>query len=215
MTEAASAEGWCSACKKTLPAEAFFRDRAKKSGLASRCRPCQKTYHEAWRETHRAHTNRLEKARREIATPEVKAARTAQSVKWQAEKYANDPEWRARFLASQRRAYSRDPEKFKAQTRAWQLAHWDETLSIQARRRTQKRHPDAERIRPSVVFSRDDWVCHLCGETTEPDGPRARRPSMDHVVPLARGGEHTYDNVRCAHQVCNIRKGARLLTPVG
>jgi 5-methylcytosine-specific restriction endonuclease McrA len=33
---------------------------------------------------------------------------------------------------------------------------------------------------------------------------------VDHVVPVTRGGEHSYANTRAAHGVCNIWKRARL-----
>jgi 5-methylcytosine-specific restriction endonuclease McrA len=36
--------------------------------------------------------------------------------------------------------------------------------------------------------------------------PDPLSPSLDHVVPLARGGEHTYGNVRTACLGCNVRK---------
>ncbi len=34
--------------------------------------------------------------------------------------------------------------------------------------------------------------------------------SLDHVMPLARGGEHAIDNVQAAHLRCNVRKGVKL-----
>jgi 5-methylcytosine-specific restriction endonuclease McrA len=30
-----------------------------------------------------------------------------------------------------------------------------------------------------------------------------------YIVPLSKGGTHTYDNVQCAHFGCNSRKGNR------
>jgi 5-methylcytosine-specific restriction endonuclease McrA len=33
---------------------------------------------------------------------------------------------------------------------------------------------------------------------------------MDHVVPLARGGDHLYSNVAVSHPLCNRRKGAKV-----
>ena len=36
----------------------------------------------------------------------------------------------------------------------------------------------------------------------------ARAPELDHVVPLASGGAHTYANSACACRECNILKGA-------
>jgi 5-methylcytosine-specific restriction endonuclease McrA len=34
---------------------------------------------------------------------------------------------------------------------------------------------------------------------------------LDHVVPLSRGGEHSYANVQVAHPFCNLSKGPRLI----
>lgn len=33
--------------------------------------------------------------------------------------------------------------------------------------------------------------------------------SLDHIIPLSRGGHHTADNVQAAHLACNHRKGAK------
>lgn len=34
-------------------------------------------------------------------------------------------------------------------------------------------------------------------------------PSLDHVVPVSKGGGHAMDNVRCAHRICNAAKKDR------
>jgi 5-methylcytosine-specific restriction endonuclease McrA len=31
-------------------------------------------------------------------------------------------------------------------------------------------------------------------------------PSIDHIVPLAKGGNHTWNNVQLAHHYCNTLK---------
>ena len=33
--------------------------------------------------------------------------------------------------------------------------------------------------------------------------------SVDHVIPLSKGWEHSYSNTQPAHLVCNLKKGAR------
>ena len=48
-------------------------------------------------------------------------------------------------------------------------------------------------------------VCHYCGRTTP-----ARALTMDHVVPLARGGRSTKGNVVPACKDCNNRKKSLL-----
>jgi predicted nucleic acid-binding Zn ribbon protein len=71
-----------------------------------------------------------------------------------------------------------------------------------------------EPIDPVEVYCRDNWTCQLCNELidatlTWPDPGSA---SLDHIIPLAALGSHTYDNVQAAHLGCNIRKGARVTT---
>lgn len=65
----------------------------------------------------------------------------------------------------------------------------------------------------AVVFERDLYRCYLCGVLTDPtlgDFDR-RRPTVDHVVPLTRGGDHTLANVRCACLSCNSAKKDQLV----
>jgi len=60
------------------------------------------------------------------------------------------------------------------------------------------------------MYERDGGICQICFEAA----PRELRgsqtnilaPEMEHVVPLARGGDHTYANVRLAHRGCNNEK---------
>lgn len=70
----------------------------------------------------------------------------------------------------------------------------------------------AESIDPIAVFERDSWRCHLCGRHT----PRNLRgtyddeaPELDHLITLAEGGSHTWDNVACACRRCNGLKGSK------
>jgi len=72
-----------------------------------------------------------------------------------------------------------------------------------------------EDVDPYVVFARDKWRCCLCGIKT----PRAKRgtydgdaPELDHIIPLAKKGEHSYRNTQCACRGCNIKKSD---TPLG
>lgn len=61
------------------------------------------------------------------------------------------------------------------------------------------------------VFKRDGWTCGLCGEGIDPElqYPHPKSASVDHVLPIARGGGHIWGNVQAAHLACNIRKGAK------
>ena len=69
------------------------------------------------------------------------------------------------------------------------------------------------------LYKRDLGICYLCHSKTDPTdivryptyviaGPRY--PSIDHVIPIARGGLHAWDNVKLACKQCNSTKSAEV-----
>lgn len=78
------------------------------------------------------------------------------------------------------------------------------------RRRAITRGAAAERFSCIEIFERDNWKCQLCGKKTKRSAPKhdPLKPTIDHIVPIARGGAHTRINVQCAHFRCNVRKQA-------
>lgn len=75
------------------------------------------------------------------------------------------------------------------------------------RRKARMRSTQTEPINDYYVFERDGWRC-----SRDESVPHPNAPTVDHVIPLAKGGTHTYDNVRCAHFMCNCLKSDRLVT---
>lgn len=68
----------------------------------------------------------------------------------------------------------------------------------------------------AAVVERDNGICHLCGKQVNEEDYIVKNgayicgnwyPSIDHVMPLSKGGKHSWDNVRLAHRICNSIKG--------
>lgn len=62
------------------------------------------------------------------------------------------------------------------------------------------------------VYKRDGGICRICGLPVvieKKDGWKTHKdyPSIDHIIPLSKGGTHTWDNVQLAHISCNSAKG--------
>lgn len=65
------------------------------------------------------------------------------------------------------------------------------------------------------LIKRDGLRCALCGEMcdlkdhswSQYSGPMY--PSIDHIVPMSKGGGHVWSNVQIAHIICNSEKGDR------
>ena len=67
-------------------------------------------------------------------------------------------------------------------------------------------------VDPIFIFNRDGWRCHLCGGLTKQHlrgTTKAKAPELDHIIPLANGGDHTPANLACSCRHCNIKKGAQ------
>jgi 5-methylcytosine-specific restriction endonuclease McrA len=96
---------------------------------------------------------------------------------------------------------------------AWYAANPESIKAYSQMRRARKCHVFAEHIKSVDIFERDRWTCQLCHCSTPASliGTRSRcRPTLDHIVPLSKGGSHTYQNVQCACSACNNRKSATI-----
>lgn len=60
------------------------------------------------------------------------------------------------------------------------------------------------------IFERDKWACALCGAACrEPNPHDPASATVDHIVPLSLGGEHSRANAQTACLSCNSAKQDR------
>jgi hypothetical protein len=78
------------------------------------------------------------------------------------------------------------------------------------RKRARRAGAEYEPVSVQKVMDRDGWRCQICGRRT-PKNLRGtckpNAPELDHIIPFAMGGPHTYSNVQCACRACNAAKG--------
>lgn len=61
----------------------------------------------------------------------------------------------------------------------------------------------------NLLIEKHRGLCHLCGELVDlRDETGPRYASVDHIVPLSKGGADALANLALAHASCNQRKGA-------
>lgn len=66
------------------------------------------------------------------------------------------------------------------------------------------------------LVSKHKGICYLCNDKVDKEDYRTTKeghfiagdtyPSVDHVIPISKGGTHTWDNVKLAHRRCNYIK---------
>ena len=58
------------------------------------------------------------------------------------------------------------------------------------------------------ILIRDQYTCQYCGST------RINKLTIDHIIPISKGGQNTWENlVACCHH-CNNKKGDKLLEDI-
>lgn len=110
----------------------------------------------------------------------------------------------AAILARQRARRER-PDYAEAQAerlRKWHELHPNARGQYDQRRRARLRGVEVEAVERELVWERDGGLCRICGDgVVDPSGWH-----LDHIVPICKGGGHTFDNLAVTHPACNLRK---------
>lgn len=91
-------------------------------------------------------------------------------------------------------------------TLRWRKKNPQAVLSYNANRRALRRGQQDEYVDRNIVWERDDGICHICKLSADPFGWH-----LDHIIPLSRGGRHSYKNTAVSHASCNLSKYNKIL----
>ena len=215
----------CRACGDTFERTADF---AMRGNLI-----CKKCEHEK-AQIRQVQQRILRKAEAERKRAEREAARVAKSLKPSAYQLSRmlllddahickvcGKEYTLReYMESTGSRYYRDSGYCSAECRD---AHTKERNKISRKgRRDSHRHRavkfgctyDSSVTLPKLI-KRKGLRCAICGEMCDPNdhtwgytGPQS--PSIDHIIPMSKGGGHVWGNVQVAHIICNSEKGANV-----
>jgi len=198
----------CTKCLEDKPLAAFRANPKCRSGLNTHCRDCVNRAGADWYARNRERRDAKSRAWAAAHPEEIReyqqrscrrhaTVRRARTRRW---KEANADRDRAR-----KQRYNRENRAAILEyERQYRRSHPVEFKAKYALRRARRYGATVEVVIAAEVFKRDRWRCGLCGKRV------ARRDAtVDHIVPLARGGEHSYRNAQTAHFRCNAAKGAR------
>lgn len=217
----------CPQCNQDLPESAFGHDKNSSSGLTCWCKACKnRKGRERYATNPEVRKARADNQRRLLSDPVKHEEQKDRQRAWYAEHYA-DPEYRASENERYRRDYhSRTPEqrRRKAETnQAYREAN-REHVNRQHREYVKERyHNDPEfkaDLRSYFVryqntkranggsFTSEEWqtMCLLVGGRCVACG-QIKDLTVDHVIPVTKGGRNDMANIQPLCQSCNSSKG--------
>lgn len=111
----------------------------------------------------------------------------------------------------------RNPKHYCSQqcrSRAAYLANTDRFIAAAHKRRALQKRQWVEDVDLATLGKRDKWQCHLCGKRVRQKPRHKRDPDMasiDHLIPISLGGQHSYANTAISHLRCNLSKRTRAM----
>jgi 5-methylcytosine-specific restriction endonuclease McrA len=112
--------------------------------------------------------------------------------------------------AQNRKCLAKNPERNRERARKWAKDNPERAANnlrcALEKRRAKMRDVPYEKINRDEVYLKDGMICGICGGLLERSDF-----TVDHIVPISKGGGHLYANVHSAHRICNIRRGTKPL----
>jgi len=123
------------------------------------------------------------------------------------------------ILKTKKEKYALNPETFKSSDKRSKAKHVErvkENKRTNERKRRAKRKDNlTSKYTEKEILEIYGNFCHICGKSIDLTAPRKsgivgweNGLHIDHVIPIAKGGNDTLNNVKPAHGKCNVLKGA-------
>jgi HNH endonuclease len=196
----------CSTCRLNKTLSAFDRQTKSKDGYQYVCKDCMNIHHQRSNVRHREKRRLASLAYRHARLQERHEKERLYREKTHTHQLARYAAYRSSrrhaLREKDRQRRLNNLEKYRARERAYDALHRAERNAKAALRKALKK--GASRgvpIKHLDIAERDNWLCHICHTKV-----RQQEWSLDHLIPLSKGGLHIPENVALAHKLCNNRR---------
>lgn len=213
----------CSKCLQTKSINEFGKQSKSKDGLTHHCKSCRNEHLRQYKQKKlseprtctrcnndcgdSSHVSYCRNCQRELdkiytSKPERKAKKKASIKKWRQENKEKIKAYKKERLANPE-TEKIDKASANKRNRTYYQNNKQKCFDHTARRRARERNAYQEKVDRLKIAERDKWICHICGKKVN-----RKNMSIDHLIPISQGGEHSKKNVRLAHLSCNQSRGA-------
>ena len=113
--------------------------------------------------------------------------------------------------------YLNNPEKLlnqKEQANNWKRENRQRWREAKHRRKAKRYGRIVEKIDYDKFIKETENICGICKLPIDASLPGTESLSLtiDHIIPIGCGGNHTKENIQLAHYVCNVKKNKTIIT---
>lgn len=189
----------CSTCKQEKTLDQFSKDRTQPSGLNYQCKACRSAVNKRGYHQHKPVTVTEQTCTKcQVTKPADEFYREA--------RYKNGLMTRCKSCFTAATVASRTVEQTRAATKRYRKRHPEMVREANRRIKAMRRTNERRRWTPADwdrLVARFDGCCAYCGERKD--------LTLDHVVPVSRGGRHAAGNFLPACVSCNSSKNDKFL----
>jgi 5-methylcytosine-specific restriction endonuclease McrA len=171
----------CKDCKVEKLLSEYHKNKNTKDGVTIVCKPCAIERSKKWQSVNRDKVNAV--CRKNYAK--------------------NLEQSRANRRERVRRWYTKHPEKARAATRAWSITHPEAKRLSENKRRVMKLGNGVFAILPKEINKLLSSDCNNCGTNES--------ITLDHIIPVSRGGRHSIGNLQSLCRFCNSSKNSKTI----
>jgi hypothetical protein len=179
----------CTKCEQEKQASAFYKNRRSPTGYRPDCKACVAQHQQGH---YKDNCEDILARNREYRLAHL-TEEAVRSAKWRAN---HQPQ----ILATRKVYYAKNRASILARN----------SVHVHRHRHARQRTQTIDSFSLDDIATRDAWVCQICFRKVNKrlKYPHPLSGSLDHVIPLSRGGYHTRQNVVLTHLRCNLVKNA-------
>lgn len=204
----------CTRCGEEKDLSEFYKEKRAKDGKTSHCKVCDLKLS---REYYIKHSDVIKKRSEVYYKEHIVEILKKNSVRWSKNKAIHSERRKATYdsIRSRVRVYHREYYLKNSEVVRQKLRDYRSTPNgMLVKRKSDHKRRDIMKESETTLTS-EQWnkilsnqgnKCAMCGKRF----CKSRKPTIDHIIPVSKGGGLTYENVQALCKSCNCSKNSKL-----